>query len=894
MKRILLSTIFACLAAMAWAQMTVTVSGTVVFGQDEQPAPDYPVWINSTVLDSTGANQNVVFTNENGVYTGVAVIGPDLSLFVSTFDFCIGEVVAIVVNINGPVGGNINNVNFHVCQDILPPPPPDGCAAFFAAEPVDSNSLTILFHDLSFSESPIESWVWDFGDGATAEGPAPQHTYETEGMYIVTLTITADSCTATFTGAVYAGGDGDPCICPDVYDPVCIATPAGGGFITFNNACEAECAGFTPDMFVACDSTGCLCPQIYAPVCVVSATGDTLTFVNQCYADCEGYSADQTFSCDPGDPCMCPDVYDPVCIATPAGGGFITFSNACEAECAGFTPDMFVACDTTGCFCPPFFDPVCVIDESGDTLTFTNFCYAECEGYTADDIFSCDPGDPCNCIMVYDPVCVLGPDSTELHFPNACFAECAGFTSADFIDCEPDTNCVCPQIYAPVCVVSESGDTLTFVNQCYAECEGYTVDQIFSCNPADTCNCFTLYDPVCVILPGGPVMTFTNACFAECAGFGPEDFVDCDSLHFPDCYAAFYTEGSDPSSLTVQFTDASYAGDGTITSWNWHFGDPAGSTSTEQNPAHLYDAPGVYDITLTISTSDSCTSTTTQHICIGGGGIVDSISCQAMFFFTQADSLNSTFQFQDMSFGNVNSWLWNFGDGATSTEQNPTHTYASSGVFVATLTVSGEDCQSTVSMLIFAGDNIWYGDDFNALFVPFIDGLQVFFLNLTSGGTLPYTYEWNFGDGNTSNDFMPIHAYAEAGVYTVTLTVTDANGEQSVFTATLNLITNEFTGRPQFLTASSTSETPERVSGLRAFPNPVSEQLTLEFEAQSAETYRLSILSLDGKEVQHVAAQMQTGRNQTIFDTRMLESGMYLLRLQTGSEVRTLKFVKVK
>lgn len=802
MKSILLSTIFACLSAMAWAQMTVAVSGTVVFGQDQQPAPDYPVWINSPVMDSTGANQNVVFTNANGVYTGIAVIGADMSLIVSTFDFCIGQVLNIELHIANPAGGNLSNLNFHVCQDILPPPPPDGCAAFFVAEPADSASLTILFHDLSFSESPIQSWVWDFGDGAAAEGPAPQHTYEEEGMYIVTLTITSDSCTATFTGVVYAGGDGEPCICPDVYDPVCIATPAGGGFITFNNACEAECAGFTPD--------------------------------------------------------------------------------------------MFVECDTTGCLCPPFFDPVCVIDEAGDTLTFTNYCYAECEGYTADDIFSCNPTDPCNCPLVYDPVCVLGPDGLELHFPNACFAECAGFTAVDFIDCEPDTTCVCPQIYAPVCVMSAAGDTITFINQCYAECEGYTADDIFSCNPSDSCNCPLIYDPVCIALPGGPVMTFTNACFAACAGFSPDAFVDCDSLHFPDCYAAFYTEGADPVGLAVQFTDASYAGDGTITSWNWHFGDPAGTTSTEQNPVHVYDAPGVYDIILTISTSDSCTSTTTQHICIGGGGIVDSISCQAMFFFTQADSLGSAFQFQDMSFGNINSWLWNFGDGTTSTEQNPAHTYTGNGAYVVTLTVSSDDCQSTVSMLVFAGDNIWYGNGFNALFVPFIDGLQVFFLNLTSGGSPSYTYEWNFGDGNTSSEFMPVYTYAEAGVYTVTLTVTDAAGVESVFTATLNLITNEFTGRPQFLTASSTNETVERVSGLRAFPNPVSEQLTLTFEARSQEVYRISILTLDGKEVQSAAAQMQAGRNQTTFDTRMLESGMYLLRLQTGSEVRTLKFVKMK
>lgn len=159
---------------------------------------------------------------------------------------------------------------------------------------------------------------------------------------------------------------------------------------------------------------------------------------------------------------------------------------------------------------------------------------------------------------------------------------------------------------------------------------------------------------------------------------------------------------------------------------------------------------------------------------------------------------------------------------------------------------------------------------------------------------MPYTYDWSFGDGHTSTEFMPIHTYAEAGVYTVTLTVTDAAGVESVFTATLNLVTNEFTGRPQFLTASSTGETPERISGLRAFPNPVSEQLTLEFDAGGAESYRISMLTLDGREMQSSVAHMHPGRNQIKLHTHTMEGGMYLLRLQTGSEVRTLKFVKVK
>ncbi len=147
-------------------------------------------------------------------------------------------------------------------------------------------------------------------------------------------------------------------------------------------------------------------------------------------------------------------------------------------------------------------------------------------------------------------------------------------------------------------------------------------------------------------------------------------------------FTATPVEGCSP--LEVSFTDNSTGGP---TSWLWDFGD--GSTSTEQNPTHIYENGGTYTVTLTVQ-RDGLESTVKKDNYINVYQ-----SPQADFTADKTKSYEPLFghltvQFTDNSTGNPTSWLWDFGDGSTSTEQNPVHTYEKKGSYTVSLRVEEE------------------------------------------------------------------------------------------------------------------------------------------------------------------------------------------------------------
>ena len=135
------------------------------------------------------------------------------------------------------------------------------------------------------------------------------------------------------------------------------------------------------------------------------------------------------------------------------------------------------------------------------------------------------------------------------------------------------------------------------------------------------------------------------------------------------------TEGNAP--LSVQFTDNST---GNVTAWSWNFGD--GNTSTEQSPNHIYTTSGTYTISLNASNA--------YGYSISNPATITVLEPPAAAFTADPAEGNAplTVQFTDNSTGNVTAWLWNFGDGNTSTVQNPTHTYATADTYTVTLNAS--------------------------------------------------------------------------------------------------------------------------------------------------------------------------------------------------------------
>ncbi|MBP2146314.1 PGF-pre-PGF domain-containing protein [Methanofollis sp. W23] len=145
-------------------------------------------------------------------------------------------------------------------------------------------------------------------------------------------------------------------------------------------------------------------------------------------------------------------------------------------------------------------------------------------------------------------------------------------------------------------------------------------------------------------------------------------------------------EGNAP--LTVAFTDAST---GDVTSWAWNFGD--GNVSTAQNPSHEYVTPGTYTVELNASNVYGF-DTTTSTVTVFSPPVAD---------FKSKNGVGGdlrTVAFTDTSSGHVTAWHWAFGDGATSTEEHPVHTYEKFGTYNVTLTAENAYETSTTSRTV--------------------------------------------------------------------------------------------------------------------------------------------------------------------------------------------------
>jgi len=142
-----------------------------------------------------------------------------------------------------------------------------------------------------------------------------------------------------------------------------------------------------------------------------------------------------------------------------------------------------------------------------------------------------------------------------------------------------------------------------------------------------------------------------------------------------------------PAPLYVGFTDTS---NNTPTSWKWKFGDDA--TSTDQNPTHKYTEPGKYTVSLTAKNSaGSNTTKMTDYITITSVGVpVASFTADI-----RSGTIPFTTQFADTSSNTPTSWLWSFGDGSSSTEKNPAHSYAAAGTYSVSLTATNEAGNNT-------------------------------------------------------------------------------------------------------------------------------------------------------------------------------------------------------
>lgn len=224
--------------------------------------------------------------------------------------------------------------------------------------------------------------------------------------------------------------------------------------------------------------------------------------------------------------------------------------------------------------------------------------------------------------------------------------------------------------------------------------------------------------------------------------------------------------------LTVQFKNASTDADGDTLEYVWDFGD--GSTSSVKNPVHTYTKAGSYSVILKVTDGKSDAKELTQTITVADVEVAN--KAPVADFDYQASQLAVTFTNKSSDAdGDKLTYAWDFGDGTSSTEQSPKHTYTKDGIYKVVLTVSdGKDTKAkTTTIEVSETENVNHAPKAQSTAV--VSGNKVTFTNTSTdvdGDELSYV--WDFGDGFTSEDKVPApHTYALDGEYTITLTVSD-------------------------------------------------------------------------------------------------------------------------
>jgi PKD repeat protein len=313
----------------------------------------------------------------------------------------------------------------------------------------------------------------------------------------------------------------------------------------------------------------------------------------------------------------------------------------------------------------------------------------------------------------------------------------------------------------------------------------------------------------------------------------------------------------DGCSATISFTNESSVATGSITSYEWDFGDS--KTSTDKDPAHAFSAPGSYIVTLKATTNNGCSNTFSKTVTVFPAPVASFAATGKCAGSDIGLQNNST-----VSDGNITGYVWSFGDGDSSTDKIPLHTYAAAGIYTITLIVtSDKGCTHQVLKVIninpLPSSGFSYTAESRKLTFTADDGAQA-------------SYSWNFGDGGNAAVTNPVHTYAADGTYQITLEVTSAAGCKSSTTKSI------------VVKASGIAEN-HRGNSWKVYPNPVKEgYIIIEGPALSAKD--ISLYDVLGRKIP-VLKEVSTDHLRLNLAQNTVP-GIYYLRIENGATYRVV------
>ena len=217
---------------------------------------------------------------------------------------------------------------------------------------------------------------------------------------------------------------------------------------------------------------------------------------------------------------------------------------------------------------------------------------------------------------------------------------------------------------------------------------------------------------------------------------------------------------------------------GIILSYAWNFGD--GTTGTGVAPTHTFTAVGTYNVSLTVTDNVGGSSTATAPVTVANGPLANP---GGPYLGTANHSVSFSAAKSTVLSPQTLTYAWSFGDGGTGTGVTASHSYTKAGTYTVSLTATASGGGSNTATTSSTIDSPPIANPAG----PYTGtvGSSLAFTGAAStapaGQTLTYT--WSFGDGSSGTGVTPSHTYAAAGVYTVSLTVTDSvNGSSTTGT----------------------------------------------------------------------------------------------------------------
>jgi PKD repeat protein len=663
---------------------------------------------------------------------------------------------------------------------------PEPLGAEFAAQPAAGDyPLTVTFTDHSTGEG-IVSYSWAFGDGSSATGRNPAHTYTEAGVYTVSLTVTTAEQTDTEIKSGY--------IIVSTPKPAAVftASPTTGDYpltVAFRDASAGDAIGSYSWDFG--DGTRSV---IQHPTHTYSTAGNytvSLTVTNPGGSDTEikvnhitvstpaptaGFSADTTIGKSPltvaftdqsagdgisryawdfGDGITSvqqnpvytytePGVYS-VSLTVTNSGGSDTAEKKDYITVIEPTPPVaaFEASPTTGKedLLVQFSDrssnnPATWLWNFGDRTTATdqNPAHTYTNPGTYSVTLTVENEDGSDTVTKTDCISVIGKISPI-----------ASFTA------DPSTG------KAPLRVTfADTSQGAARYSWTFGDSSPVSTDQ----NPTHT------YET-----PGTYTVTLSVESVDGLSDTASRAIIVSEKI--PPVASFFASPATGTAPLTVAFTDAS---ENAVT-YSWDFGD--GQTSTEKNPTYFYSSAGTYKATLTVTSVDHLSDSASQIITVA-----EPVLPKAAFNANPASGKEPlVVTFSDAS-ENAVIWFWDFGDGSTATEQNLTHTYTADGTYTATLTVTSKDgYNDTTRTTITVYPRIEPTAAFTA---DPISGTAPLTVSFTDQSENAVSWLWDFGDGSTATELNPDHTYTTPGTYMVVLKVVSIDGISDLATTTIN------------------------------------------------------------------------------------------------------------